>query len=71
MRDQKSLIHFFIFQKVDIRVGIISLAEVAEGCRAPAYQLEIDFGANIGSKKALPKQLTMQLTLLLENKCLQ
>ena len=45
------------FNSVDIRVGTVKLAERAEGIDITAYQLAIDFGAEIGTKKSLA-QLT-------------
>ena len=39
------------FEKVDMRVGTILTAEVAEGVNRPAYRLTIDFG-ELGTKKS-------------------
>lgn len=39
------------FEKVDMRVGTILTAVVAEGVRMPAYRLTIDFG-ELGIKKS-------------------
>src|SRR2546423_15343478 len=53
MSGQASVIDFSIFQQVDVRVGTIASVETAEGCRVPAYKLEIDFGPEIGARKSI------------------
>ena len=40
------------FMNLDIRVGTIITAKVFEKAKKSAYQLEIDFGAEIGVKKS-------------------
>jgi tRNA-binding protein len=48
----KALTTFDDFQKIDIRVGTILTAVVFEKARKPAYQVTIDFGAEIGVKRS-------------------
>ena len=45
-------ISFDDFLKVDVRVGRIVDARPFPAARKPAYQLEIDFGAQIGRRRA-------------------
>ena len=40
------------FMKLDIRAGTITDARVFEKARKPAYQLQVDFGEDIGIKKS-------------------
>lgn len=40
------------FMKLDIRVGTIISAKVFEKARKPAYQLEVDFGGELGVKRS-------------------
>ncbi|RYZ27373.1 MAG: tRNA-binding protein [Chitinophagaceae bacterium] len=40
------------FEKIDIRVGTIIEAKEFPKAKKPAYQLTIDFGAELGSKKS-------------------
>ena len=45
-------IAFDDFMKVDIRVGTVIAAEPLAGARTPAFVLRMDFGPEIGEKKA-------------------
>lgn len=40
------------FMKLDIRVGTIVSAKNFEKARKPAYQLEVDFGGELGVKRS-------------------
>ncbi|MBD5136742.1 MAG: tRNA-binding protein [Lachnospiraceae bacterium] len=40
------------FMKLDIRVGTITDAKIFEKAKKPAYQLQVDFGEEIGVKKS-------------------
>jgi tRNA-binding protein len=40
------------FEKIDIRVGRITSAELLEGARKPAYRLVIDFGKELGARNS-------------------
>src|SRR5207302_4858441 len=58
---QSEQITFDDFLKVDIRVGRIVAARAFPGARKPAYQLEVDFGKEIGTKRS-SAQLTQRYT---------
>ena len=53
------------FEKVQIRVGTILKVNDFPNARNPAYQLEIDFGAELGVKKS-----SAQITQLYEKETL-
>lgn len=40
------------FEKIDIRVGTVVSAKTFPKAKKPAYQMEIDFGEEIGIKKS-------------------
>ena len=47
------------FMKLDIRVGTVVSAKPFEKARKPAYQLEVDFGEELGVKRS-SAQITQQ-----------
>lgn len=47
-----AMAEFSDFMKLDIRVGTITAAKVFAKARKPAYQLEVDFGEEIGVKRS-------------------
>ena len=49
------------FAALDIRVGTILSARVFEKAKKPAYQLEVDFGPDVGVKKS-SAQITKRYT---------
>jgi tRNA-binding protein len=55
----KPLIHWDDFDKIDMRVGTITHAELNEKAKKPAYILHVDFGSEIGIKKS-SAQITTQ-----------
>ena len=57
----KELATFDDFLKLDIRVGTVTAARVFEKARKPAYQLEVDFGGELGVKRS-SAQITSHYT---------
>lgn len=51
--ESQPVVEFAVFQQLDIRVGKIISAELAEGCKVPAYKLVIDFGSAIGTRRSI------------------
>ncbi|PID26809.1 MAG: tRNA-binding protein [Candidatus Cloacimonadota bacterium] len=49
---EKESVEFSDFLKLDIRVGTIINAKNFEKAKNPSYQLEIDFGKEIGVRKS-------------------
>jgi len=46
------VIDFADFEKVDIRIGVVTGAQEFPEARRPAYKLEIDFGPEVGVKRS-------------------
>lgn len=55
-------IMYDIFEKVDLRSGMIVQAELFERAKKPAYKIWVDFGPDIGIKKT-SAQVTKHYTL--------
>ncbi|HEV3315492.1 MAG TPA: tRNA-binding protein [Candidatus Angelobacter sp.] len=53
MFEQSNAVDFSVFEQLDVRVGRITGVEVAEGCRVSAYNLELDFGSEIGVRRSI------------------
>ncbi len=52
MADRRETIGFDDFLKLEIRVGTVVRAEPYPEARRPAYKVWVDFGAELGVKKA-------------------
>ncbi len=64
----KEKITFEDFLKVDIRIGTIVEVNDFPKARKPAYQLKIDFGADLGVKKSSAQITTLYTKEELEGK---
>jgi len=53
MVEQPGTVEFSVFQQLDVRVGRITAVEIAEGCRVPAYKLQLDFGPEVGTRRSI------------------
>jgi tRNA-binding protein len=57
----EATISFDEFLKVEVRVGLIVEVRPFANARKPAYQLEVDFGPEVGKKRS-SAQLTQRYT---------
>jgi tRNA-binding protein len=53
MVEASGTVEFSVFQQLDVRVGRITAVEIAEGCRVPAYKLQLDFGPGLGTRRSI------------------
>ena len=52
MTATSKVIEFADFERIDIRVGVVTSAEEFPEARRPAYKLRIDFGPDLGVKRS-------------------
>ena len=59
--DSRSPLRFAEFERVDMRVGVVTDAQPFPEARRPALKLSIDFGAELGTKRS-SAQITAHYT---------
>ena len=65
MAEEVSEIDYLAFERVDVRVGVIRAVTMADGCRLPAYKLEIDFGGDVGWKRSIAQATNYSIETLI------
>ena len=51
MSEQRPIVSYAEFEKIDVRVGRVTAVERFPAARKPAYKLTIDFGPGVGAKQ--------------------
>jgi tRNA-binding protein len=46
------MIEFDVFQKVDLRVGVVTAVEDFPRARKPSYRVTVDFGSELGTRRS-------------------